>query len=89
MEPPDPDQVNSLADLIEFLQALAMHFGEERENDDAWAHWFIGDYLEATAAWLAATPAVPEFREVKEREIDEGPSWRGVALMFAAGRTYE
>jgi hypothetical protein len=50
----------------------------------------VGDYLESIAAWLDATPTLPEARAELERELgEERPTWRGVAILFEIGRIYE
>ena len=86
MEPPDPTRVESLRDLIGYLDDLATHFAQEHEGDD-WQNWSIGDYLRAIAAWLDAEKPLmgDEWREIDR----DSPTWRGVALMFEAGRIYE
>jgi hypothetical protein len=90
MEPPDPDSVNTLADFTEYLDHLSQHFRREGNGDD-WQHWLIGDYLDAIAAWLReGPPNLPEAVEERAREIEQDkPSWRGVAILFDAGRVYE
>ena len=86
VEPPDPDRVESLPDLITYLAALADHFAHEHRGDD-WQNWNVGDYLGAIAAWLEGEkPLMAE--EIKEIEADR-PTWRGVAMLFEAGRIYE
>ena len=86
MEPPDPDRVESLQDLIGFLDALSRHFAAEHEGDD-WQNWNVGDYLRAIAEWLRGEkPLMGD----EPREIEaERPSWRGVAMLFEVGRIYE
>ena len=89
MEPPDPDVVTTLPEFIEYLAELSRHFQCEGNSDD-WQHSLIGDYLEAMAAWLRATPQLPDAIQERAREIEqERPTWRGVAIMFDAGRVYE
>jgi hypothetical protein len=89
MDPPDPDAVTTLPEFMSYLEDLAQHFEREREGDD-WQHWEIGDYLEAMAAWLRATPVLADARAEREREIEqERPTWRGVANLFDAARVYE
>jgi hypothetical protein len=49
--------------------------------------WKVGDYLASTAAWLREEePLMGD--EIKEIEADR-PSWRGVAMLFEAGRISE
>jgi hypothetical protein len=87
MEPPDPEQVASLTDLTVYLRGLSRHFESQRED---WQNWTVGDYLEAIAAWLEATPMLPEARSERETELGgERPTWRGVAILFEVGRIYE
>jgi len=87
MEPPDSDEVASLADLIDYLESLSRHF--EAERDD-WQNWMAGHYLEAIAAWLRATPTLPEAQAEFQNELGgERPTWRGVATLFEVGRIYE
>jgi hypothetical protein len=89
MEPPDPDAVTTLPEFIDYLGELSRHFQREGNSDD-WQHWLIGDYLESMAAWLRATPQLPDAVEERAREIEqERPTWRGVAILFDAGRVYE
>jgi hypothetical protein len=89
VEPPDPDTVTTLEDFISYIEELAQHFKREHERDD-WQHWQIGHYLEAMAAWLRATPGLPDARAERGREIEqERPTWRGVANLFDAARVYE
>jgi len=89
MEPPDPDAVTTLTEFIDYLGELSRHFQREGNSDD-WQHWLIGDYLESMAAWLRATPQLPEAVEERAREIERGrPTWRGVAILFDAARVYE
>lgn len=88
MEPPDPDGIASREDFIAFVNALSRHFELHHEGDD-WQHWYIGDYLEALAAWLENGP--PHLMQDEWRdEIDrDRPTWRGVAIMLDAARVYE
>jgi hypothetical protein len=89
MEPPDRDAVTTLPEFIDYLGELSRHFQREGNSDD-WQHWLIGDYLESMAAWLRARPQLPEAIEERAREIEpERPTWRGVAILFDAGRVYE
>ena len=88
MEPPDPDAVTTLAEFIDYLAELSRHFRREGNSDD-WQHWLIGDYLESMAAWLRATPQLPEAVRERARVEQERPTWRGVAILFDAGRVYE
>lgn len=89
MELPEIERVESLSDLIDFLESLSRHFEQGRRGDD-WQHWYVGDYLEAMAAWLRATPALAHVRDEKRAHIEgERPTWRGVAIMFDAARVYE
>jgi len=82
-----PSSVNTLPDLIDYLERLSRYFEEE---PDEWQNWSIGSYLEAIAAWLRATPMLPEVQAERAREIEqERPSWRGVAQLFHAGSIYE
>ena len=85
MEPPDPEQVETFADFVEFVDALSRHFASERRGDD-WQHWSVGDYLAAMAAWLRGDPIL--MRE-RMQEIREQPSWRGFAEILDAARVYE
>jgi hypothetical protein len=87
MSSPDPDEVAARSDLAAFLRRLSLHFEEE---PDEWQNWKVGDYLESLAAWLDATPTLPEARAELERELgEERPTWRGVAILFEIGRVYE
>ena len=87
VEPPEPDEVTSLAGLTAYLKDLSRHFDAER---DEWQNWTVGDYLEAIAAWLEATPVLPEAGTKRNEELGgERPTWRGVALLFEVGRLYE
>jgi hypothetical protein len=86
VEPPDPDQVESLPDLIVFLNALSAHFAREHEGDD-WQNWNVGDYLESIAAWLQGEK--PLMGDAINEIEAERPTWRGVAMLFEAGRIYE
>jgi hypothetical protein len=88
VEPPDPDQVKSLADLIAFLDGLSEHFAREHEGDD-WQNWNVGDYLESVAAWLKDGPPQLMKDEWREEIDRDRPTWRGVAMLFEAGRIYE
>jgi hypothetical protein len=87
VEPPDPDRVESLPDLIAFLEALADHFAHEHRGDD-WQNWNVGDYLRSIAAWLEGEKPLMVAEEIREIEADR-PTWRGVAMLFEAGRIYE
>jgi hypothetical protein len=86
VDPPDPDQVASLSDFIAFLETLSEHFAREHEGDD-WQNWNVGDYLESIAAWLRTEKPLMG-AEIEEIEADR-PTWRGVAMLFEAGRIYE
>jgi hypothetical protein len=84
---PDPHEVAAPSDLAAFLRRLSRHFEEE---PDDWQNWNVGDYLESIAAWLDATPTLPEARAERERELgEERPTWGGVAILFEIGRIYE
>jgi len=84
---PDPDEVATGADLAVYLRRLSRHFEAE---PDEWQNWKVSDYLDSIAAWLDATPTLPEARAERDRELgDEHPTWRGVAILFEIGRIYE
>ena len=87
---PDEERVSSLADFVVFTRALAEYFYAHHEDEQAWANVSLGQYLEAIAEWLEATPASAEGQEERGEHIEgPTPTWRGVAMLLTAGRVYE
>ena len=84
VEPPDPDRVESLSDLVAFLEALSKHFAHEHQGDD-WQNWNVGDYLESIARWLRDSTHT---RAIERMDVYR-PTWRDVATLFEVGRIYE
>lgn len=91
-----PDLVRSRTDFIEFVRTLARDFDENR---DEWESEKVGDYLEATAAWLEdAVPRSAWSMEVDPPlgpftahfpELRDDPSWELFARALQAGSVYE
>jgi len=87
VEWPDPDAVTTLSDLVVYLERLAASF---EQTPDEWQNHDIGSYLEGIAAWLRATPTLPDVQAERARELEQArPTWRGVANLFYVGSIYE
>ncbi|GAB2828685.1 DUF7660 family protein [Lentzea nigeriaca] len=85
----DSGAVETAADFVAYLNLLSEdHVREVEEARDPgdWAHWDLGAFLEAWAAYLAAV--VVEGRPDVPEDLLE-PSWRSFAQHLDAARRYE
>ena len=73
------EQIFSRQDLALFLSELHQDL---RQNPDLWENADLERFLEALAAWVAATPT-------DSRLAPETPQWRTFAEMMLAARIYE
>lgn len=81
----DPLAVRSREELITFLLVAAKKdFSPDIERPVT-----AEGLLEAAAAWLEDAARSPQFRDLVAAELGERPTWRGVAVLFAAARVYE
>lgn len=100
----EPDDLFAMANavvdettLIDFIEALALDWFDERRKDEVdppspygpgsngWEHGTVGEYLEAAAAWAtASTGSSPgEFYVVSENP------WTRMAQILYAAKIYE
>jgi hypothetical protein len=75
--------VESKADLIEFVRALA---DELKTNRDSWENPTLDAYLIALASWLEDSD---RYYRNQGRPIPKAPAWRDVAEMLMAAKMYE
>jgi type I restriction-modification system DNA methylase subunit len=77
------DQIQSRADLVEFVEVLQKDL---QANAEAWENATLDDYLSALARWLEDSDG---YYRNQGRQIPESPSWRNVAEMLMAATMYE
>ena len=83
----ESENVKNRDDFILFLQGLSENFKEDfKQNknkitggNSEWAHWYVGDFLEAIAAWLE------DSKKYKKKSL----SWKDFANIVESGRFYE
>lgn len=78
------DEIRSREDLVRFLRDL--HAKLSDGADPAWEDRTLPQYLEAAAAWIEDMPG---YYENRGESPPDQPSWRTIAQIFAAARTYE
>jgi hypothetical protein len=77
------DKVQTREDFIAFVRAL---LADHRQNADAWENRFLETYLEALAGW---TEDMEGYHRNRNEATPAQPSWRNLAEMLLAARTYE
>ena len=64
---------------IDFKEDLKKNKNKIDGGDSEWAHWYVGDFLEAMAAWLK------DSEEFKNSSL----SWKDLADIIESGKFYE
>lgn len=77
------EQIQSKADLVEFIEALGRDL---QENAESWENVTLENYLSALARWLEDSDG---YYRNQNRPIPQSPSWRNVAEMLIAAKMYE
>ena len=83
----ESERVKNREDFILFLQNLSKNFEvdfKQNKNkitggNSEWAHWYVGDFLGAIAAWL----------EDSEKYKKNSLSWKDLASIVESGKIYE
>jgi hypothetical protein len=75
--------VQSKTDLAGFVQALALDFLAHQHE---WENITLERYLEALARWLADSDA---YYKNQGLDVPSTPSWKNVAEMLIAAKSYE
>ena len=83
----ESENVKNREDFILFLHYLSEDFKKDfKQNknktmggNSEWAHWYVGDFLEAIAAWL----------EDSEKYKKDSLNWKDLANIFESGKFYE
>lgn len=77
------DGIRSKEDLVKFIEALA---GDFRANRESWENDSLDRYLSALSNWLADSDGYYRNRGL---EPPMSPTWKNVAEMLIAAKTYE
>jgi hypothetical protein len=78
-----PESVNSKSDFVQFIEGLR---ADLTDNPDEWENPTLDRFLEATAAWVAASD---NYYRNTGRPYPDNISWRFFAEVLAAARSYE
>jgi hypothetical protein len=78
-----PENVNSKSDFAQFVEELRADLAK---NPDEWENPTLDRFLEALAAWVAASD---NFSRNTARPLPDSVSWRFFAEALAAARIYE
>ena len=77
------DGIRSKDDLVRFIQALSIDF-QSRQHE--WENVSLERYLAALSSWLADSDG---YYRNQGREVPTNPSWRTLAEMLIAAKSYE
>ena len=85
----DSGAVQTAADFVAYLRLLAEDYGndvldhrDEQFPSGTWAHWDLGAFLEAWAAYVQAVG-------VERGQLPQELSWGSLAQQLDAARRYE
>ncbi|GAA2305145.1 hypothetical protein GCM10010149_63630 [Nonomuraea roseoviolacea subsp. roseoviolacea] len=96
--PPEVAQVQDIADFAAFLELMAHDFAADQAecerawnagnkyHEGRWAHRYVGDFLEAWAAWLR-NGCIREGAPFGD--VVEPLTWQSIALQIRVGSVYE
>jgi hypothetical protein len=77
------ETIDSRASLIEFIEALRKDL---QANPNEWENHTLDRFLSALASWIDDSEA---YYLNQGRPIPSSPSWKNVAEMLIAAKTYE
>ena len=77
------DEIKTKADFVEFVRALG---ADLQANPEAWENATLDRYLSALASWLEDSDG---YYQNQGRAVPTSPSWKNVAEMLMAAKTYE
>ena len=78
-----PESVNSKTDFVQFVARLR---ADLTENPDAWENPTLDRFLEAMAAWVAASD---DYYRNLGSPVPDNVTWRFFAEALTAARSYE
>jgi hypothetical protein len=78
-----PESVNSKSDFVQFVEGLCADLAE---NPDEWENPTLDRFLDAIAAWAAASD---NYYRNTAHPVSDNVSWRFFAEVLAAARSYE